>query len=89
MSIKNLDVFFNPKRIAVIGASEDPGSVGFILRNMIGKGFKGMAYPINPSSESVQGVEAYKTVSHIQHPVDLAILANPVEDILSTLEGCG
>ncbi|HXX59019.1 MAG TPA: bifunctional acetate--CoA ligase family protein/GNAT family N-acetyltransferase [Thermodesulfovibrionales bacterium] len=90
MSIKNLEVFFHPRRIAVIGASEDPDSLGyFILRNMIGKGFKGVVYPINPSSESVQGVEAYKTVSHIEHQVDLAILANPVEEILPTLEECG
>jgi acetyltransferase len=90
MSIKNLEVFFNPKRIAVIGASEDPHSVGyFILRNMIGKGFKGVVYPVNRSSEAVQGVEAYKTVNHIQPPVDLAILANPVEEILTTLEECG
>ncbi|MGD0884964.1 MAG: bifunctional acetate--CoA ligase family protein/GNAT family N-acetyltransferase [Thermodesulfovibrionales bacterium] len=90
MSIKNLEVFFHPKRIAVIGASEDPESVGyFILRNMIGKGFKGVVYPVNRSSEAVQGVEAYKTVNHIQAPVDLAILANPVEEILTTLDECG
>jgi acetyltransferase len=90
VSIKNLEVFFNPKRIAVIGASEDPDSPGyFILRNMIGKGFSGVVYPVSPSSESIQGVEAYKTVNHIQTPVDLAILSNPVEEILTTLEECG
>ncbi len=90
MSIKNLEVFFNPSRIAVIGANEDPDSIGyFILRNMIGKGFKGVVYPVNPASDSVQGVEAYKSVSHIQHPVDLAILANPAEEILASLEECG
>jgi acetyltransferase len=90
MSIKNLEVFFAPKRIAVVGASEDPASPGyFILRNMIGKGFRGVVYPVNPGLESVQGVEAYKTVSAIPHPVDLAILAVPFEEILPTLEECG
>lgn len=90
MSIKNLDVFFHPKRIAVIGASEDPSSSGyFILRNIIGRGFKGVVYPVNALSESVQGVEAYKTISHIPRAVDLAILARPVEEILPTLEECG
>ena len=90
MSIKNLEVFFNPKRIAVIGASEDPDSTGYlILRNMIGKGFKGVVYPVNTLSESVQGVEAYRTISDIPHVVDLAILARPFEEIPATLEECG
>jgi len=90
VSIRNLDVFFNPKRIAVIGASEDPGSAGyFILRNMIGKGFRGVVYPVNPLSESIQGVEAYKSISEIPHAVDLAIIARPIEEVLGTLEECG
>jgi len=63
--IKDLEGFFNPRRIAVIGANENPGLIGyFIIRNMIGKGFKGVVYPINPHSESAQGVESYKTISH-------------------------
>lgn len=46
MSIRNLEVFFDPKRIAVIGAGEKPDTAGyFILRNMIGKGFRGVVYP--------------------------------------------
>jgi acetyltransferase len=90
VSIKNLEVFFNPKRIAVIGASEEPDSTGyFILRNIIGKGFHGVVYPVNPLSESVQGVKAYKTISEIPHPIDLAILARPFEEILASLEECG
>ncbi|HET6513950.1 MAG TPA: bifunctional acetate--CoA ligase family protein/GNAT family N-acetyltransferase [Thermodesulfovibrionales bacterium] len=90
MSIKNLEVFFNPKRIAVVGASQDPESTGyFILKNMIGNGFSGVVHPVNPLSESVQGVEAYKTLSSIPHSVDLAILAVPFEEILPTVEECG
>ncbi len=90
MSIRNLEFFLNPKRIAVIGASEDPHSAGYsILRNMIGKGFRGVVYPVNPSSESIQGVQAYKTISEIPHAVDLAIVAKPVEEILASLEECG
>jgi len=90
VSIRNLDVFFNPKRIAVIGASEDPGSAGYaIFRNMIGKGFRGVVYPVNPLSESIQGVEAYRTISKVPHPVDLAIIATPVEEMLASLEECG
>ncbi|MEW5746589.1 MAG: bifunctional acetate--CoA ligase family protein/GNAT family N-acetyltransferase [Nitrospirota bacterium] len=90
MSIKNLDVFFSPKRVAVIGASEDPGSIGhLILRNMVGKGFRGVVYPVTPAAEAVQGIEAYRTVTAIPHRVDLAIIANPPEAMLKTLEECG
>lgn len=90
MSIRNLDVFFDPKRIAVIGASEDPDAAGyFILRNIIGKGFKGVVYQVNPLSESVQGVEAYRTIADIPHAVDLAIITRPFGEIPAILEECG
>src|SRR5208283_1282557 len=90
MSIRNLESFFNPKRIAVIGASDDPASIGYVvLRNMIGKGFKGVVYPVNPSLEAVQGIEAYKSIGEIAEPVDLAVTAIPIDDIPSTLEECG
>ncbi len=90
MSIKNLESFFNPKRIAVIGASDDPASIGYlVLRNVIGKGFKGVVYPVNPSLEAVQGIEAYKSIGEITEPVDLAVTTVGIDDILSTLEECG
>lgn len=90
MSIKHLNAFFEPRRIAVIGASDDPGSVGyFILRNIIGRGFKGVVYPVTPLAESVQGMEAYRTVSDLPRPVDLAILATPAGEVLARLEECG
>ena len=90
MSIRNLASFFNPKRIAVIGASDDPASTGYvILRNMIGKGFKGVVYPVNPSLEAVQGIEAYKSIGEIAEAVDLAVVTIGIDDIPSTLEECG
>ena len=90
MSIRNLEALFNPKRIAVIGASEDPDSTGYlVLRNMIGKGFKGVVYPVNPSLEAVQGIEAYKSIGEITEPVDLAVTTIAIDDIPSTLEECG
>src|SRR5208283_635349 len=90
MSIRNLESLFNPKRIAVIGASEDPDSIGYlVLRNMIGTGFKGVVYPVHPSLEGVQGIKAYKSIGAITEPVDLAVTAIPIDDIPSTLEECG
>ncbi len=94
MSVKNLNFFFNPRRIAVIGASEDPASMGFVVfKNLLGKGFKGSVYPVNPKFESVQGVEAYPKITDIQKEIDLAIIAICPEDLNVMLpvilEECG
>jgi acetyltransferase len=90
MPIKNLDALFNPQRIAVIGASEDKTSIGYhIFRNLIGKGYKGIVHPVAPGSSGIQGVEAYKTICDIPHPIDLAMVATPPENLLSALEDCG
>lgn len=90
MSVKNLDSFFNPRRIAVIGACEEKHSIGYtVFRNLLGKGFKGAVYPINPRVEAVQGVEAYPRISDIQRDIDLAILAVPPKDISQELNECG
>lgn len=90
MSIKNLEFLFNPRRIAVLGASEDHKSLGYsVFRNLIGEGFKGAVYPVNPNMEAVQGVEAYRKIMDIHREIDLAVLANPCEEILTALEECG
>jgi acetyltransferase len=90
MSVKNLDHFFNPRRIAVIGADEDSSSMGYcIFKNLLGKGFKGSVYPVNPRMEAVQGVEAYPKITDIRREIDLAILAVPPEDIPQILDECG
>ncbi|MEW6054740.1 MAG: bifunctional acetate--CoA ligase family protein/GNAT family N-acetyltransferase [Nitrospirota bacterium] len=90
MSVKNLEYFFNPRRIAVIGACEDKSSIGYnIFRNLLGKGFRGSVYPVNPRVEAVQGVEAYRKITDIQREIDLAILAVSPREIPEILEECG
>ncbi len=90
MSLKNLNILFNPQRIAVIGANEDDTSIGYhIFRNLIGKGFKGIVHPVNPSMRGVQGVEAYRNITDIPHPIDLALVANDPENLLTVLADCG
>jgi acetyltransferase len=78
MSIRNLDKIFNPTRVAVIGASDSPSSVGYtVLRNLIGSGFAGVVYPVNSKRESVQGVQAYKDIASLPHAPDLAVICTP------------
>ena len=89
MSIKNLDILFNPKRIAVIGASENDKSAGYyLLKNLIGKGFKGIVHPIHATMNGLQGVETYKSLSSIPHPIDLAMVATDPENLPTVLRDC-
>ncbi|OHB80215.1 MAG: GNAT family N-acetyltransferase [Planctomycetes bacterium RBG_16_64_10] len=90
MTIHNLDKIFNPKRIAVFGASNNPTSVGFtVLRNLIGSGFGGVVYPVNPKHESVQGIQAYPNLSGLPHVPDLAVICTPAVTVSGIVRACG
>ena len=70
-----LDVFFSPKTVAVIGATENPGTVGrTVLWNLVTSPFGGTVYPVNPKRPSVLGVKAYASISDIPEQVDLAVI---------------
>ncbi|MDH5438939.1 MAG: CoA-binding protein, partial [Candidatus Bathyarchaeota archaeon] len=90
MGTENLDKIFNPQRIAVIGASDREDSVGFrLLRNLIGVGYKGVVYPVNPFRPTVQGITAYPNIKRIPRQVDLAMIATPAHIIPQIVEECG
>jgi acetate---CoA ligase (ADP-forming) len=73
--ISALSVFFNPKSVAVVGASSDPKKPGnTALRHMISMGYKGKLYPVNPREKGILGLPCYKSVSDIPEPVDMCIL---------------
>jgi len=85
-----LDVFFTPKTVAVIGATENPGSVGrTILWNLVTSPFGGTVYPVNPKRPSVLGVKAYPKVGDIPEPVDLAVIVTPPPSIPALIKECG
>lgn len=89
MSIKNLDVFFNPQRIAVIGADDDRLTAGYhIFSNLIGKGYRGIVHPVNSNSRGVQGVEAYPRITDIPQPIDLAMIATKPNQLAEALSDC-
>jgi len=87
---ENLDRVFNPRRIAVIGASDTENSVGAkLLLNLIGVGYRGVGYPVNPFRPTVQGVTAYPSIERIPRQVDLAIIATPAHTVPQIIEECG
>lgn len=60
---EKLNKVFNPKTIAVIGASNTPHTIGYALvNNLIGKGYRGTVYPVNPNEHSIQGVRCYRQI---------------------------
>lgn len=90
MSILNLDKIFHPHRVAVIGASDSPNSVGYtVLRNLIGSGFRGVVYPVNVKREAVQGIEAHKDIASLPHPPDLAVICTPARTVPGIIRECG
>ena len=90
MSKHDLDKLFNPKSIAVIGASNRRGSVGYILlKNITSSEFEGVVYPINIKAEAVQGIKAYPTVADVPGSIDCAVIAVPAKAVPDTIRQCG
>jgi acetyltransferase len=84
-----LDAIFAPRSVAVIGASERPGSVGrAVLWSLVSSPFGGTVYPINEKRQSVLGIKAYQSVSQIPEQVDLAVVVTPAATVPAIMEEC-
>ncbi len=86
----DVDVFFNPKSIAIIGASRDPKKPGYqILYNMLSSGYKGKLYPINPRATEILGLKAYPSVKQVPEDIDLAVIVIPAQYVPKVAIECG
>src|SRR6186713_359228 len=75
-----LDAIFSPKNVAVIGATEKPGSVGLaVLKNV--SAFNGTVYPVNPKHARVLGIQAFPTIAAVPEKVDLAVIVTPAPTV--------
>ena len=71
---KDIESIMTPNSIAVVGATNRPGSVGLaVFRNILSGGFQGVLYPVNPKAKSVQSVKAYPSLTDIPDEVDMAV----------------
>ncbi|NWG31363.1 MAG: GNAT family N-acetyltransferase [Rhodocyclaceae bacterium] len=85
-----LTPLFEPKSIAIVGASETPGSVGStVVRNIIDGGYTGKLYFVNPRHETVYGQKAYDSVESIPQRLDLAVICTKAETVPAIVEACG
>lgn len=84
-----LKSFFEPKAVAVIGASHTPGKIGYeILKNFVQGGFEGKIYPVNPNTEPILGLKVYSSIGHVPEDVDLAVIATPASTVPELLQAC-
>lgn len=85
-----LEPFVSPKSVAILGASNTPGKLGYaVLQNVLQYGFPGPIYPINPKGGEILGLTAYKSVSEVPGPIDLAVVVIPSQFVAEALEECG
>jgi len=84
-----LDAFFEPKSVAVIGATETPNSVGrTLLWNLVTNPFGGTVFPVNPKRPSVLGIKAYPNIGAVPAEVDLAVIVTPAPSVPGVIGEC-
>ena len=87
---EQLNVFLSPKSVAVIGATERPGSWGsFIMQGLLSRPYPGPIYPVNQQAGTVFGLRAYKSVEEIPESPELAIFTIPEVSVEETIRQCG
>jgi acetyltransferase len=87
-----LDAFFDPKSVAVIGASTNPVKLGHaVLKNLVDGGYsnRGKVYPINPKADEILSYKAYPSVLDVLDPIDLAVIVIPYPHVPAALRTCG
>ncbi|OPL18380.1 MAG: GCN5 family acetyltransferase [Candidatus Aegiribacteria sp. MLS_C] len=90
MNIHGLEKLLDPKRIALIGVTINPNSVGGkVLSNLIGGAYRGVVYPVNPVSEAIMGVPCYPDLDSLPRVPDLAMVCTPADKVPGTVEKCG
>jgi len=90
MSTHYLAPLFTPSSVALFGATDREDAVGgIVFKNLLGAGYKGRVYAINPKRETVQGQKAWPSIDAIEDPVDLAVVATPAASVPGIVEECG
>ncbi len=89
MGQQNLDRIIKPQKVAVIGASEKPDSIGSVLmKNLIEANFPGSVLPVNPKYQKIFGYPAYSSIADLDVGVDLAIIATPIQTVPEIVREC-
>ena len=85
-----LTPLFEPQSIAIIGASESPGSIGLtMVRNMLDADYKGQLFLVNPKHKTVFGLRSYASAEALPQRVDLAVVCTKTSTVPAVIESCG
>jgi acetyl coenzyme A synthetase (ADP forming)-like protein len=85
----SLRAFFEPRTVAVIGASRRPGTVGAeVFRNLHAGGFSGCVIPVHPCADAIDGVPAYRSIEEVPVAIDLAVVVVPAAAVDRVIDGC-
>jgi acetyltransferase len=88
-SVKMLEKFFNPKSVAIIGASRQKGKVGYeILRSMLDAGFPGKIFPVNPQAGVIDGLKCFPDLQSIGQTPDLVVIVVPAKAVPAVMQQC-
>ena len=84
-----LESFFNPKSVAIVGASRQKSKVGYeILANMMGAGYQGEIYPVNPQADTIEGLKCYPDLESIKKVPELVIIVVPAKIVPAIMQQC-
>ena len=87
--LQNLRTLFNPKTVAVIGASEKPDKLGFhVMKSLTAGGFKGVLVPVNPAARSIMALPAFSSLEDFPGAIDLAIVVLPAKLVPGIFQEC-
>lgn len=90
MDKNHLNEMLRPKSVAVVGASNTPGKIGYsVVANLIKGKYQGKIYPINPKDPEIQGIKAYPNITAVPGTIDAAIITVPAKMCVSVAEECG
>jgi len=85
----DLKKIFYPDSIAVLGASDVPGKLGYnVFQNLVSHSYKGKLYPINPKRQNIHGYKCYPSISDVPEPIDLAVIIVPAQAVPAAVEEC-
>jgi len=87
---RRLEELFRPRSVAVVGASDDFGKLGYhVMKSLLEGDFGGRVYPVNPRAREIWGLRAYPSVGELPEGVDLAVVAIPAPLVPEVIEACG
>jgi len=86
---KQIKYLFEPRTVAVIGAARDAQKIGYkILANILGGGYQGKVFPINPQNGEILGLKAYTNIEEVQDSIDLATIVIPAHFVFDAVRSC-